>query len=255
MKIAGREISFRPPAVIRRPLLYVSAVLAAFVCSALLVNWVVMPIMVRRGDLVAAPYLVGLSVIEARRTCASAGLSLRVDTERPDPVYPEGCVTRQLPGAGVDIKRGRTVAVIVSAGLDLKAVPDLRGLTARQAQLDIEAAGLVVGDVVEVHTNRVEKGRVVGTDPGNGAILPSGGTIRMLVSLGTGPVEMIMPSLVGRTPEEARLIAEGLGLVVRSVSYERGRSRFFRDVIVVQDPVAGSRVTSGEGVTLRVGKG
>jgi beta-lactam-binding protein with PASTA domain len=238
-----------------RALLLLSAVAAALFAAVVLFNWVIMPIMVGRGDLVAVPELLGLSVVEARRTAAEAGLSIRVDAERPHPVYPEGSVAQQLPDPGVDIKRGRTVAVVLSTGLDVKAVPDLRGLTARQAQLDVEALGLVVSDVVQVHTDRVERGRVVGTDPGHGAVLPAGTSIRMLVSLGVAPVELIMPSLVGRTPDEARLIAEGLGLVVRSVSYERGRSRYFRDVVVVQDPVAGSRVAAGEGVTLRVGQG
>lgn len=255
MRIAWRTFGFGVPAPVRRTFLLLSAVLAALVCSVFLFNWVIMPIMVRRGDLVPAPELVGLSMVEARRTCGAAGLSLRVGAERPHPIYSEGCVTEQVPAPGVDIKRGRTMAVVLSAGLDVKVLPDLRGLTARQAQLDVEAAGLVVGDVVEVHTDRVEKGRVIGTDPSGGAAMPSGGSIRMLVSLGTAPVELIMPSLVGRTPEEARLIAEGLGLVVRSVSYERDRSRLFRDVVVVQDPVAGSRVTIGDGVSLRVGKG
>jgi beta-lactam-binding protein with PASTA domain len=255
MRITRRSLNVDLPVPARRALLLLSAVVAALFCAVALFNWVIMPLMVGRGDLVPAPDLLGLSFVEARRTVAEAGLSLRVDAERPHPVYPEGSVTQQLPDPGVEIKRGRTVAVVLSTGLDMKAVPDLRGLTARQAQLDVEALGLVVSDVVQVHTDRVEKGRIIGTDPSGGAALPAGGSIRMLVSLGVGPVEMIMPSLVGRTPDEARLIAEGLGLVVRSVSYERGRSRYFRDVVVVQDPVAGSRVTSGEGVTLRVGQG
>lgn len=255
MRFDWGVLAAEPPPFVKRAFFLLSAVLAAIVCAVFLFNWVIMPMVVRRGDLVPAPELVGLSLLEARRAAGECGLSVRVDSERPHAAYPPGSVAEQLPAPGVDIKRGRTVAVVLSSGQDIKAVPDLRGLTARQAQLDVEGVGLVVGDVVQVHTDRVEKGRVVGTDPSAGAVLPAGGSIRMLVSLGIGPVELIMPSLVGRTPEEARLIAEGLGLVVRSVSYERGRSRFFRDVVVVQNPVAGSRVTSGEGVTLRVGKG
>jgi beta-lactam-binding protein with PASTA domain len=255
MRFRWEALAVEPPPLVKRAFFLLSAVVAAFVCAVVLFNWVIMPIVVRRGDLVPAPDLLGLSLVEARRAAGENGLSVRVDTERPHPVCPRGSVAEQLPAPGVDIKRGRTVAVVLSSGLDIKSVPELRGLTARQAQLDVEAVGLVVGDVVQAHTDRVEKGRVVGTDPSAGAVVPAGSTIRMLVSLGTAPVELIMPSLVGRTPEEARLIAEGLGLVVRSVTYDRGRSRFFRDVVVVQNPVAGSRVTSGESVTLHVGQG
>jgi beta-lactam-binding protein with PASTA domain len=77
--------------------------------------------------------------------------------------------------------------------------------------------------------------------------------ITMMVSLGPRPTELVMPSLVGRTPEEARLIAESLGLVMRSVKYESARRRTEREIVVVQDPVAGSHVVEGDAVTLRIG--
>ena len=245
----------RVPAPVQRGLFMASAVVAALFCAALLVNYVVMPIMVRQGDLVPAPDLVGRSLVEARRVSEESGLRVRVGTERPDPAIPVGSIIQQTPAAGVDTKRGRTVAVVVSSGLDLKPVPALVGLTARQAELDIESAGFTVGDVAQTHSDRVERGRVMGTSPQGGSILPAGSGVGLLVSLGPPPLEIAMPSLVGRTPEEARLIAEELGLVVRSIKYESGRSGILRDVVVVQEPVAGSRVVEGEGVTLRVGKG
>ncbi|MCK5597863.1 MAG: hypothetical protein KAJ04_10470, partial [Candidatus Eisenbacteria sp.] len=49
------------PAV-RRVLLRMSAVFAAVVCAALLVNYIIMPIIVRRGDLTVTPDLVGVPV-------------------------------------------------------------------------------------------------------------------------------------------------------------------------------------------------
>lgn len=254
MNVAGREVSIRLPAFVKRTLFVVSAVVAALLCAALLVNYIVMPIMVKQGDLVPAPHLVGRSLIEARRMVEEAGLGIRVATEQPDPDLPVGAVIRQVPEPGVDTKRGRTVAVVVSSGLDLKVVPPLSGLTARQAQLDAEAAGFAISSMGEAHTDRVERGRVIGTMPRSGSILPAGSGVSMVVSLGPRPLALVMPSLVGRTPDEAKLITEQLGLVVRSVRYERGGNRLLRDVVVVQEPVAGARVLEGEGVTLRVGK-
>jgi serine/threonine-protein kinase len=241
-------------AAARRAGVVVSAALAAIVCAALLVNYVVMPLVARRGDHVPAPELVGLSLFEARRAADEAGFRIRVDAERPDPQYRAGDVIMQTPAGGLDVKLGRTLVLVVSAGIDRRTVPALTGLTARQAQIEAELAGFAVSEIIQVHADAVERGRVIGTDPGDGAVAPAGGAIRMLVSLGPRAAELVMPSLVGRTPEEARLVAEELGLTVRSIKYERSRG-FLRDVVVVQDPVAGSRVVAGEGVTLRVGKG
>ena len=238
---------------VKRVLFQASALIAALVCAALLFNYVIMPIIVRRGDLTTAPDLVGFAMVEAERRAAGAGLRVRVDSERPEPRVPVGAVAFQTPPAGTQMKRGRSVAVILSSGTDMRRLPPLVGLNARQAQLDAEHAGFAVEEVVEVHTDRVERGRVIGSCPGEGAVRPLGSGVRLLVSLGPRPAEFIMPSLLGKTAEEARLITEALGLVMRSVKYERGRSRAAREVVVVQDPVAGSHVVEGEPVTLRIG--
>lgn len=251
-EIGSRERRPHRP-VVRRILFHLSAVLAAVVCAALLVNYVIMPIMVRRGDLTVTPSLAGVPVVEAERMAEAAGVRVRVDVERPDPNVPVGSVAFQTPQAGTQIKRGRTVGIVVSSGADMRSLPILAGLNARQAQLNAEHAGFAIEDIVEVHTNHIERGRVIGTDPGEGAVRPLGSGVRMLVSLGPRPAELMMPSLVGKTAEEARLVVEALGLVTRSVKYERGRRRGAREVVVVQDPVAGSHVVEGEGVTLRIG--
>jgi beta-lactam-binding protein with PASTA domain len=239
----------------RRALWVGSAVLAAVVCAALVANYVVMPIIVKRGDLVAAPDLIGRPLAEAQRVLAELHLNLRVTDERPDPTYSGGKVVRQSPEPGVDTKRGRTVTVSVSSGIDLRAVPALAGLPIRQAELELSRAGLVAGEVLEVTSDRVDRGRVIGSTPGEGTLAIAGQGITLLVSLGRRPAELVMPSLVGRGPDEARAIAEGLGLVVRSVTYGRtDRVARFREVVIMQDPPAGARIMEGEGITLRVGR-
>ena len=248
---AGERLSPRS----RRALRAASAVLAAIVCAALVANYIVMPVIVKRGDLVAAPDLVGRPLAEAQRVLAELELNLRVTDERPDPTHPGGRVVRQSPEPGVDVKRGRTVAVSVSSGIDLRAVPALAGLPVRQAELELTRAGLVVGDVLEVTSDRTDRGRVIGSTPGVGTLAPVGRGVTLLVSLGRRPAELVMPSLIGRGPDEARAIAEGLGLVVRSVTYGKGdRGARFREVVIMQDPPAGARITEGDGVTLRIGR-
>jgi serine/threonine-protein kinase len=237
-----------------RVLMPVSAVLAAVVCAALVANFIVMPIIVGRGDLVAAPDLVGASLAEAQRVAAESGLNLRVTDERPDPAQPGGRIVRQSPEAGVDVKRGRTVSVSVSAGIDRKAVPSLAGLPMRQAELELSRAGLAVGDVIEVSSDRVARGRVIGSTPGAGTLVTAGGEVTLLLSLGHRPADLVMPSLVGREASEARAAAERLGLVVDVVSYGRVKRGPSGDVVVMQDPPAGARVAEGDRVILRVGR-
>lgn len=238
---------------LRAGLILLSAVAAGLVAAGLLFNYVIMPMVVRQGDVVVVPDLVGLPAVAAERSADRAGLGSRIETERPDPTIPVGAVVSQVPQPGTEVKRGRTVTLTLSSGIDMRRLPRLTGLNARQAQLDAEQAGFAIREAIEVHSDHVERGRVIGTHPSGGATLPAGTGITMMVSLGPSPAELVMPSLVGRTPEEARLIAEGLGLVMRSVKYESGRGRAAREMVVVQDPVAGSHVVEGDAVTLRIG--
>ncbi len=254
MKAHEEELTHPIPAIALRVGLLLSAVIAALVCAALVFNFIVMPIFVRRGDHVPAPDLVGRSLVEARRVATENGFKVRVDRERPDPEHSAGDVVAQSPSAGLDVKRGRTISLVISIGTDRREIPDLAGLTTRQAQLEAELAGFAVNDVVETYTGRVERGRVVGTDPSAGAIVPAGTGIQMLVSLGPRPRALVMPSLIGKTPEESQLIAEELGLTVRSIKYERTRSRLLRNVVMTQEPIPGARVTEGDAIVLRVGR-
>jgi len=232
-----------------------SAVLAAVVCAAVITNYLVMPIIARRGDLVAAPDLVGRPLAEGQRVLAELGLNLRVADERPDPMYPGGRIVRQSMVAGSDVKRGRTMVVSVSSGLDLRTVPQLSGLPVRQAELEIVRAGLAFGGVTEVTSDRVDRGRVIGSAPGPGTSVPAGGEITVLVSLGRRRTEFAMPSLVGRDPVEATEIAEGLGLTVRTVSYGKSRrGAGLRETVILQNPPPGARVGEGDDVVLRVGR-
>lgn len=80
-------------------------------------------------------------------------------------------------------------------------VPDVTGQTLAQARSSIEAAGLVVGDVIEEANNDVEKGNVIRTDPKGGGQLREGNSVKIIVSSGKASFEM--PDYTGQTSSDA----------------------------------------------------
>ena len=129
------------------------------------------------------------------------------------------------------------------------AVPDgLVGMTQAEAKTAVEAAGLkwAVSDET-VASEEVEEGSVAQTDPASGATVEVGSTVTAYLS--SGPESVMIPDLLGKTPDEARKAVEDLGLVwelsadqVASDTVEEGK-------IAQINPSAGSKVKVGSTVT------
>jgi eukaryotic-like serine/threonine-protein kinase len=87
----------------------------------------------------------------------------------------EGYVIRLDPASGQLVERGDTVRVIVSTGLPMVPVPDVRGLSESSAGDVLEADGFFVGDRIGP-----ARRRVTGTDPAIGTLLRKGSTVNIL---------------------------------------------------------------------------
>ena len=90
---------------------------------------------------VEVPQVAGRRFEAARAVLAAAHLGTTRQAEFHDFVS-EGRVVRTDPAAGTKATWGSTVAVVVSKGPDLVVVPDVVGLTKRQAERRLREAGL-----------------------------------------------------------------------------------------------------------------
>lgn len=112
-------------------------------------------------------------------------------------------------------------------------------------------AGLEV-DVAREHSERTEKGRVVGTDPEPGERIRNTGTVRLVVS--SGPDVVAVPDLSGTPLQDARreLREAGLepGVITRKFDAETSRGS-----VIGTEPATGKTSRSGSAVALTVSKG
>ena len=99
----------------------------------------------RGPPLVAAPDVIGLTAVEARRVIAANGLRVgSSDTVRD--TLDVGRVVAQRPVPGSTTHRG-TVSLTLSAGVASIPVPHVSGMTLRDARRRLAEAGLVTGEV------------------------------------------------------------------------------------------------------------
>jgi len=213
----------------------------------LLVQWFEVPE-------VTVPNVVGLGVIEAETKLREHRLNARIVAWDYNAEVPNGQVFDQDPDAGSTVKAERTVSLWVSKGPELIAeVPNVIGLTWREAKISLETAGLVVdeADFTYANSETVAKDRVLSQDPAPGTRnLPRGTKAYLVVSLGSQAGTVIVPNFVGQKLDEALALLPGLGLTEGAVT--RVTSQQPDRTILEQSPVPGSAVPVGSAVSFTV---
>lgn len=233
---------------IRHAGIVVLGVVAAFGLGAALVNYVLMPRLVRHGDTVPVPQVEGLAFDAARQACAAVSLQL-VEDDRRHSTLPSGHVVAQTPAAGTAVKPGRTVRVTLSLGQEHVVVPDLRGMSERQAALALENAQLVLGRVALVRSGSV--GRTVrASRPPAGAEAGVGDSVTVLVATGDAVESFLTPSLVGQDIEDVRALLDARGFRVGRVSYRSSSAN--PGTVLEHQPERGALVQRGDAFDLVV---
>ena len=228
----------------------IAGALVALLAGGLLMNFAVMPRIVQHGVSVHVPAVVGMPLAVARRTCAAAGLQLVVDYRRHTTSLPPDHVVSQSPAPAASIKRGRGVRVVLSLGEERILVPDLHGMSLRQAELALQNAQLVLGPVARVRTGS-GTGAVQVTSPRAGGEAATGDSVAVLILAGEAADAYLMPSLVGQELGDVRVLLESSGFRMGNVT-SRDVKDVFPGTVLEQSPSRGARIRRGESIDLVV---
>lgn len=207
-----------------------------------------------RGGTVTMPDLKGLPKASAQARLHSLGLDMKVREERYSVSEPYGAVLDQSLEPGVTLKRGRTIAVVVSIGDKILSVPQLVGSpSARQAGLILEQNGLSVGRSDAIASDQ-PAGTILAQSPESGQQVTRGEGVSLLVSSGPSPVCRLMPDLRGQGLDEARSLVGRMGLVLRQV-LEGSAQGAAPGSVLAQNLDPDSRVPEGSELILTVAPG
>ncbi|HXX80595.1 MAG TPA: PASTA domain-containing protein, partial [Thermodesulfovibrionales bacterium] len=168
------------------------------------------------------PDLRGKTLIEANALLTKNGLYLKVEGEDYDPLIVPGRIVRQDVPAGNKVKEQRGIKVFLSKGPKVWSIPELTGQTIEETEPVIAKSGLRIEKIIYVHSDSVEKDRIIAQRPNPDEIAwgtssqktdENGGRqygLSLIVS--SGPYEMvyICPEFSGKNREEALALAEQL---------------------------------------------
>lgn len=203
-----------------------------------------------RAKEVQIPNLVGKTLEEAKSLAEKSKLVFEIKEEKNDELVEAGHIISQEPTykENYNVLEGTTIIVIVSKGQLIAKVPKVEGETKEKAEELIKAVGLVP-EVIEENNDKVESGYVIKQDPATDLEVKSGSTVKITVSKGIK--KTTVPSVVGKTLEEAKSAISSAKLKLISVKTETDTTKN-NGIITKQSLDQGTEVQENAEITITV---
>jgi eukaryotic-like serine/threonine-protein kinase len=162
------------------------------------------------------------------------------------------------------VKRNRAIALLVVLliiatswyGISVLGnkivIPSLAGMSQTQATNTVAELGLKIGQIQEVFSEDVPKGKVITSNPPGGGRVEVAGEVLLIVSKGKDRIEV--PELIGLTVEEATAALKSKNLKIGRVS-EKYNYTLEAGLIIDGNPPSGSPVRKDSSVDLIISKG
>lgn len=202
---------------------------------------------------VELPNFVNMTKEEAEQTAEELKLKLVVESEEYSPEVEAGKIISQDPTYQENymVKEKSEIKVVISKGTEKTKVPKVEGMTREEAEQALEEAKLKA-EITEENDEEVEAGIVISQEVDPDTEVDAGTIIKIVVSKGSGIVKVKVPSLIGKTEQEAKDLLSAANLEVNVVNDEDESKN--NGVVLRQSQDAGIEVDEGTTITITVNK-
>jgi beta-lactam-binding protein with PASTA domain len=171
----------------------------------ILVDSIIMPTYTRHDASVQVPNVENRPFEEAKAAMEQKGLNVQQQVGRYNPNVAQDIVVDQMPLATATVKPGRRVYLTVNTGeVPMVNIPDLNGVSVREAKNRISSAGLEIGTVQPDSIPSPYANTITRQSPAPGDSLQQGATVDLWYSTGLGERSVEIPNVVGRTVADAQ---------------------------------------------------
>lgn len=171
----------------------------------LVVDAVIMPSYTRHDVSTRVPDVEALPYKEAETQLQDRDLQVERQVGRYNPNVDTGIVVDQTPLPSSKVKPGRRVYLTVNAGeIPMVQIPDLNGMSVREAKNRISSLNLEVGRVQEDPIPSPYAQTITEQEPPPGDSLQEGQAVHLWYSSGLGDSQVAVPNVVGERVETAR---------------------------------------------------
>lgn len=204
---------------------------------------------------VLVPAFTGQTQSDALTECSNLKLRCVVIASQPSDRYPKDVVMSQAPAAGSHAREGREISVVVSTGITIFPMPDLRFESQRTAALDLNRLKLQLDKTTVVANDDVPANHVVSQDPPPLSSVRQGSKVSLALSKGP-PSNITVPDFGGYAIDDARELAQREHITLGQVVWTPfGPAGPRRGQVVRQNPAPGAQIDPFVGVSLQVSAG
>ena len=201
------------------------------------------------GPEVEVPDVTGKTVVEAQNILAQAKLGYTIDEEYNIKVAP-GTVISQNPGAKRMVKEGRKITIVVSKGVELGDVPNLKGKRLTEAKAMLKASRFDLGRVSYRYVSGAPEETILEQSVAPPAKLPIGTKLDVVINIKSNQV--VLPDLVGLSSTSAKNKLNDLGLVLGKVNTVVSKEP--DNTVIEMNPASKEVVNVGTVVDITVSK-
>ncbi len=242
--------------LIKHSILAGCAFFLAFLMFLMTMDKVVMPFYQGSGREIDAPYITGKTVAQAERILKEKKVFIRVEKREFNNSYSKDTIYLQIPSPGTKIKRGRNIRVFISRGPRPIRIPDVVGMSQRNARLAIQEKGLYVKEGSWwIPSNDYPSGLVARQEPEGGQDVPDDTVVILYISNGKKETNVIMPGLLNLSLSAAKdtLRTRNFNLARLKVQKEE-QPDLLPDTVIDQYPEPGFPAHTNDEVVLIISK-
>lgn len=198
---------------------------------------------------VDVPNVLGKQIDEAKKIIEDK--KLRVTVKKVfNADKKSGEVLFQEPEAGRRVKEERNIVLTVSEGGEMVEIPDVVGLSRRDAQIKLQKVGLQTGNIYE-KTHNGEAGNVLEQEPKAKTQHVKGSKVDLTISKPEIQT-VVVPKIIGQMSDMAEAALSNQNLKLGTVVEKESKNK--PGLIISQDPPSGKEVPAGTEVNIVVAK-
>lgn len=224
-------------------------IVVGLIAGIIAIAAIAMALMNGGGD-AKVPDVIGQTQESATKAIEAAGYVVGDISEEFNADTVAGRVCKQDPGADTALEKGEKVNLVISKGVENGSIPDLKGMTAEQAEKSLKDAGYTP-QYAGNEASDADKDTVCKQSPEAGSKADKGTAVKYWIS--TGPEDIEVPNVIGSDQASAKSILEKAGFTVEVAAGEYS-DKYVEGQVMSQNP-NGGKLAKGETVTITVSKG
>lgn len=196
------------------------------------------------------PSVVGKPVEVAQKTLKDVNLKVSIDEIASDNI-PAGQVISQTPAPGSSVKAQRIIHLTVSKGGAAILVPNLKGLSLKQAKERLDKLELTLGAIENGNDTSQPSDVVISQSPQVSTKVNKGTQVNIVVNV---KQEITVPKLTGMSLNDAEKALNAAHMTLGKVTFLDGSTADDGEAVVISQDPAGGISTTETTVDLTLGK-